>query len=317
MDLVAGDYAIAVSGNAGATGAYGFRLLDLQKADGIVPGTAVIGQINPVKETDAYKFDATAGDHFFLDVTGRSGGDVTWQLLDPSGQQVFGPMTMNSASQDIDLPSLATTGTYTLLLEGKIGAVDPANYSFTAQLLPPGYVPPAAPVTTNTWIGAAGGNWSAASNWSKGSVPVAADNVFIGLPAGQAVTISSGTVTVNSLTCACDLTVSGGASLNLNGVSKISGNLTVAGGTLGGAGTLTVAGAFNVTSGSTLSGTGTLITQGTSLITTNLYFSGGKTWVNQGTLTIGGSGYLYFGATSGGTKHPDQRGRRHAQPEQH
>lgn len=111
MDLAAGDYTITVNGSAGATGAYGFRLLDLQKANGIAQGTAVTGQINPAKETDAYKFNATAGDHFFLDVTGRSGGDLTWQLLDPSGQQVFGSTTMNSAGQDIDLPSLAATGT--------------------------------------------------------------------------------------------------------------------------------------------------------------------------------------------------------------
>ena len=48
-------------------------LLDLAKADGIVSGTAVTGQISPANETETYKFDANAGDHFFLDVTGRSG----------------------------------------------------------------------------------------------------------------------------------------------------------------------------------------------------------------------------------------------------
>ncbi|HNK18160.1 MAG TPA: LEPR-XLL domain-containing protein, partial [Piscinibacter sp.] len=105
--LAAGDYTIAVNGSMGATGPYGFRLLDLQRADGITYGAGVTGWISPANETDAYKFDATAGDHFFLDVTGRSGGDLTWRLLDPVGQQVFGPTAMNSASQDVDLPSLA------------------------------------------------------------------------------------------------------------------------------------------------------------------------------------------------------------------
>ena len=56
-------------------------------------------------------------------------------------------------------------------------------------------------------------------------MPVATDNVFIGLPVGQTVTLSSGTVTVNSLTCNADLTLSGGATLNLNGISKINGNV--------------------------------------------------------------------------------------------
>ncbi|MFC5303075.1 beta strand repeat-containing protein, partial [Azospira restricta] len=299
ISLAAGTYTIAVNGSSSATGAYGFRVLDLQKADGIVAGTAVTGQISPANETDTYKFDATAGDHFFLDVTGRSGGDVTWQLLDPSGQQVFGPTAMNSAGLDVDLPNLTATGTYTLLLEGKIGAVDVANYSFTAQLLPPDYVPPAAPVTTNTWIGGAGGNWNTASNWSKGAVPTATDNVYIGLPAGQTVNISSGAVTVNSLTSECGLTISGGATLNLNGVSKINGALNLTGGTLGGTGAVTVGGAFNVSNGSMLTGSGTFITQGTSLITHRLTLNGSKAWINQGTATVSGSGDLYCYYSSG------------------
>ena len=232
IGLAAGDYTIAVDASPDATGPYAFRLLDLNDVPVIVHDTAVTGQISPGNETDAYKFDAAAGDHFFLDVTGRSGGNVTWQLLDPSGQRVFGPTAMNSASQDVDLAVLPATGTYTLLVEGRVGAVETANYSFNAQLLPAGYVPPVAPTVTKTWIGAAGGNWNVATNWSAGAVPTAADNVYIGLPAGQAVTISSGAVTVNSLTCDGDLTLSGNATLNLNGVSRINGNLTLAGGTL-------------------------------------------------------------------------------------
>ncbi|MFO1403439.1 MAG: CARDB domain-containing protein [Azonexus sp.] len=301
ITLAAGDYSIAVDASLDATGPYGFRLLDLAKADGIVSGTAVTGQISPANETETYKFDANAGDHFFLDVTGRSGGDLTWQLLDPSGQQIFGPTAMNSASQDIDLASLPATGTYSLLVEGKIGASETANYSFTAQLLPPDYVPPTEPVTTNTWIGTVGGNWNLASNWSKGTVPVATDNVFIGLPAGQTVTLSSGTVTVNSLTCNADLTLSGGATLNLNGISKINGNVNLSAGTLGGTGALTVVGSFNVTATNTLNGTGTLTTQGTSVVTGTINLTGGKTWVNQGTLTVGGAGAINFGYASGGT----------------
>ncbi|ROZ64162.1 CARDB domain-containing protein [Ramlibacter sp. WS9] len=306
IELTAGDYTITVDADLDAIGSYGFRLLDLQDAFEISPGTAVTGQISPANETEIYKFNATAGDHFFLDVTGRSGGDVTWQLLNQSGQQVFGPTTMNSASQDIDLASLPATGTYTLLVEGRIGAAATANYSFTAQLLPVGYTPPAAPVTTISWISAAGGNWNVASNWSAGRVPAATDNVYIGLSAGQAVTISSGTVTVNSLTCDSDLTLSGSATLNLNGISQIKGTLTLAGGTLGGTGAVTVAGAFNVTGQSYLVGTGTFTTQGTSLInigggSSHLDLSGGKNWINQGTLTVGGDDFLWFGYPNGGT----------------
>jgi hypothetical protein len=235
IDLTAGDYTITVNANPGATGNYGFRLLELQNATAITPGTAVTDQLNPSNETNLYKFDATAGDHFFLDVTGRSGGDVTWQLLDPSGQQVFGPKAMNSASQDVDLPALTATGTYTLLVEGQVGAVEPANYCFKALINP---TLPAAPIPTISWIGATGGDWNTASNWSAGRVPAATDDVYIGLPAGQTVTIAGGytAVTVKSLTCNSDLTLSGNASLTLNSNSKVNGKLTLAGATLVNAG---------------------------------------------------------------------------------
>ncbi|HNK18159.1 MAG TPA: CARDB domain-containing protein, partial [Piscinibacter sp.] len=204
---------------------------------------------------------------------------------------------MNSASQDVDLPSLAASGTYTLLIEGSVGAPEAAFYSFTAQLLPPDNVP--APATTNTWVGPAGGDWNVAANWSKGAVPIATDNVYIGLPTGHAVVVTSGTVTVNSLTCEGDLTLSGGAMMNLNGVSKVKGSLVLAGGTLGGTGALTVVDRLNVTAASTLSGARALITQGVSLITSRLNFHG--TWFNQGTLTLSDSGRIVFGAHSGGT----------------
>ena len=304
LDLTAGDYTITVDGGPDATGDYSFKLLDLQSAYGISHDTAVTGQISPANETNVYKFDATAGDHFYLDVTGRSGGDVTWQLLDSSGQQVFGPTAMNSASQDVDVAVMPASGTYTLLVEGKIGATETANYSFNAQLLPAGYISPSAPTPTNSWIGASGGNWSVASNWSTGVVPTSADDVSINIPAGQTVTISSGTVSVKSLTCNGNLTISGNATLNLNGTSCINGNLTLAGGTLGGTGALTVTGAFDVTGASWLTGGGTFISQGVSSVNIGaangcLVFGGGKTWINQGTLTVGGDDFITFGGTGG------------------
>ena len=313
LDLKAGTYNLTVAGSADATGNYSFQLLDLSKATALKPGATVSNSLTPANESSVYKFDAIAGDHFFLDVTGRSGGDIAWQLFDPTDHPVFAPKAMNSASQDVDLSSLTSSGTYTLLVEGRIDATGSANYAFNLQQVLPATVPvprraAAAPAPTITWVGSAGGAWTTASNWSTGVVPAASDNVYISLPAGQAVTISSGTVTVSSLTCDCDLTLSGNATLILNGASQINGNLTLAGGTLGGVGSLTVAGAFNVTgSGSYLSGTGTLTTQGLSTVNMAASVNGwlsivnGYSWVNQGTLTVGGDDYIFFGYGSGGT----------------
>ena len=163
----------------------------------------------------------------------------------------------------------------------------------------------AAPTPTVSWVGATGGSWHTASNWSTGAVPQATDDVYIGLP-GQTVTISSGTVTVNTLTCDCDLTVSG-ATLIVNNASQINGRLTLISGTVGGTGDLTVTDGFVVPgSYSTLSGTGVFTTQGTSTVDMSsvsggyLGVTGGKTWVNEGSLTIGGNDFVYFGLSSGG-----------------
>src|SRR5207247_5326888 len=47
---------------------------------------------------------------------------------------VFGPKLMTGASGDVDVTTLAFTGTYTLLIEGQIGAgTDTTSYRFNAQ----------------------------------------------------------------------------------------------------------------------------------------------------------------------------------------
>ncbi|HZV32985.1 MAG TPA: hypothetical protein VFB72_00280, partial [Verrucomicrobiae bacterium] len=59
----------------------------------------------------------------------------------------------------------------------------------------------AAPLpTTVTWVGGTG-DWSVSSNWSTGALPGANDDVVI--PAGPAITVthSTGSDTVNSITC--------------------------------------------------------------------------------------------------------------------
>ena len=48
------------------------------------------------------------------------------------------------------------------------------------------------------WISPTGGNWNTAANWSTGVVPIATDDVFIGVTSSPVV-ISSGTVTLQSL----------------------------------------------------------------------------------------------------------------------
>ena len=182
--------------------------------------------------------------------------------------------------------------------------LDPASNPYAARG-PPNAGRKATTATATAqpvqWIGTAGGNWNTPSNWSTGALPQAADDVSITLPAGQTVTITTA-ITVNSLTCDCDLAINSGGTLTLAATSQFR-KLTLAGGTLNAAGAVTIIGAFDATgSGGSLTGSGTFTTQGTSTIDMPGFGHLGitKTWVNEGTLTIGSDDRLLFGWPTAG-----------------
>src|SRR5439155_4256584 len=119
LSLAAGDYTLTVDGTGDATGAYSFRLSDLAAAAVLTPGTAVSGTLSPANETDVYRFDAAAGDHFHFNMQARTGaGNPLWRLLDPLGAETFNTPFTNVTTSDVDTLTLGQTGTYTLLVEG-------------------------------------------------------------------------------------------------------------------------------------------------------------------------------------------------------
>ena len=131
LDLVAGMYQLSVQTTGDTTGAYGFELIDLAAAALLVPGEAVSGTLEPANRTHAYRFDALAGSRYYFDRTvGASGGTVDWRLLDPFGNTVFGASSIN----DVDVLALGYSGTYTLLIEGRVAnAGAAASYGFRVQ----------------------------------------------------------------------------------------------------------------------------------------------------------------------------------------
>ena len=130
-DLPSGDYVISVDGVGDTTGAYAFRLIDINAATELTPGTAVSGELSPSTETDAYKFSVVAGERFYFDRLSHS-NDLYWRLLDPFGRTVAGPQYMG---HDLGELTLTLDGSYTLLVEGRSYSSGTAAYSFNVVAL--------------------------------------------------------------------------------------------------------------------------------------------------------------------------------------
>ncbi|HVS38084.1 MAG TPA: hypothetical protein VMS17_21175 [Gemmataceae bacterium] len=75
---------------------------------------------------------------------------------------------------------------------------------------------------TVSWINPAGGSWNNPANWSSGALPAAGDDVVINLAAGEAVQLSGGSASINSLQLGDTLLLDGGA-------LSVAGNLVNAG----------------------------------------------------------------------------------------
>ena len=117
LDLPAGDYAMLVDGISIVNpGNYSFRFLDLAAtAVAVTPGTPVNQTLSSPRETQVYKFSATAGDAVYLDSqlwTGTS--SAVWRLIGPYGTEVIASGDLN---QDLGPLTLAVNGDYLLLIE--------------------------------------------------------------------------------------------------------------------------------------------------------------------------------------------------------
>ncbi|HEY7599118.1 MAG TPA: CARDB domain-containing protein, partial [Candidatus Limnocylindrales bacterium] len=130
LALAPGDYVVTVDGSGAATGTYAFRLLDFAEAAPFTPGTPVSGQLSPGAESDLYRFEVPeGGGRYYFDMLSVSNGDSSWRLINPYGDQVF----MQGLGSDLDVTTLLTPGTYTLILEGRRYQSAPNNYQFNVQ----------------------------------------------------------------------------------------------------------------------------------------------------------------------------------------
>ncbi|MFN9915570.1 MAG: hypothetical protein ACK53L_23465, partial [Pirellulaceae bacterium] len=163
-------------------------------------------------------------------------------------------------------------------------ALNPNNNS------PEGIADPPPPNWTPSirWTGSAGGSWNNSANWTPNRLPTATDNVLIDIPNGEFVidVPSATTVSVNTLYTTERVRLLTGGSLSLAGPSDIE-RLTIAGGTLTGAGNVTVSNSFDWTSGS-MSGTGTTLIAAGATLDINAIGTRtlNRTLANSGTIVV-------------------------------
>ncbi len=139
LDLVAGEYQVAVSATGTNVGTYAFNVLNLAGGEALTPGIAISGELNPGTQTRMYRFAAGSGQRLYVDMETLSGGATSsrWRLYDPYGQQSFNQVL----GTDVETVGLTTSGIYTLLLEGRSTETNSRNYTLDVEVLTDGEQP--------------------------------------------------------------------------------------------------------------------------------------------------------------------------------
>jgi hypothetical protein len=150
-----------------------------------------------------------------------------------------------------------------------------------------------------------GTNWSVPANWEGNVLPGPNDHAVISRDfQGITITLPSQTTTIQSVTSAANLVLSGGT-FSIAATSEISGAFTLSGGILTGAGTLNVGGLLTW-AGGFMTGSGTTNAQG------GLQLAGGSpkeldrtlnnaalaTWTDSGPINMGSGGVFNNLATA-------------------
>ena len=130
LALRAGDYVLTFSNATNtARGTY-FQLLNLDAATSLVPGTILSNADAQGNQTLIYSFDATAGVPVSL-TTSDPANVLSVRLIDPFGQEVFGPQQTG-----LQLVTPGATGRYTVLVEGRVYDATPRPFTIGVAGVP-------------------------------------------------------------------------------------------------------------------------------------------------------------------------------------
>ncbi len=133
FDAVAGEYELHLRRNGDGVGPFRFRLLDFAAASPLAPDSETTVTLDPGTATVLRRFEGAAGQRFYFDGRGYTGGTRAplAQLVSPGGTTLF----RTYLTGDADTFTLPQSGTYTLLLLGEPGETAPTN-ALSFRLVP-------------------------------------------------------------------------------------------------------------------------------------------------------------------------------------
>ena len=123
LDLGPGAYTLTVAAGE-ATGAYGFRLLDLSNGDPAAVGDTLSGSLESGDEVDIFTLSAVEGDRLFFEGLNVAGGRLEVTLLDPDGTKT----ALDARGVGTISGPLKATGDYALVVEDLEGGTEAIDY---------------------------------------------------------------------------------------------------------------------------------------------------------------------------------------------
>ena len=142
--LAPGSYEITIDGFGDFISPFSFAFSSVETATEITAGIPVAVELTNPRETKAFRFDAAQGGTVFLDVVSppTGNGNFYYSLIAPNGDVI----SITRGLGDADAVTLPTSGTYTLLVEGRVDSIE--SESFEISVVP--VVNPASiPLTVN------------------------------------------------------------------------------------------------------------------------------------------------------------------------
>lgn len=135
----------------------------------------------------------------------------------------YAPSDVNGTESNIKFSTFSagnwTEHGTTVTLGTKLEGYQPSNIAFNQTYLPLNGLEITGRKAPINWTGATSNDWNTGSNWSSGTVPSAAENVYIGISVPNPCNINSASYTVNDLTLTGTgiLNLAAGTGLTING----------------------------------------------------------------------------------------------------